>query len=78
MPNSWLPSLITNDPEAGFALAVKLSRMAVKLTQPDGAIRERLRPKYEADSDALIAVSGVVATHFATIAAANNYWKEAK
>ena len=76
MSDAWLPSLIADDPEAGFALAVKLSRMAVKLTQPDGSIREGLRPKYEADANASIAVSGVVATYFATISAANNYWKD--
>ena len=76
MSDPWLLSLTTNDPEAGFALAVKLSRMAVKLTQPDAAIREDLRPKYEADANALIAVSGVVAAHFATISAANDYWKD--
>ncbi len=32
---SWLPSLMTDTPEAGYDLAVKLSRYAVKLTQPD-------------------------------------------
>lgn len=75
MTDPWLPSLITRDPETGFALAVKLARMAVKFTQPNDRVRERLRPAYEADADALIAVSGVVATHFATIAAANGYWR---
>lgn len=34
---SWLPSLMTDTPEAGYDLAVKLSRYAVKLTQPDAA-----------------------------------------
>lgn len=77
-PILGFPALSPTIPKTGFVLAMKLSRMAVKLTQPDGAIREDLRPKYEADADALIAVSGVVATHFATIAAANNYWKEAQ
>lgn len=77
MADPWLPTLIVPDPEAGYALAVKLSRMAVKLTQPDAKTRDRLRPAYEADADALIAVSGVVAVHFATIAAANGYWRTA-
>ena len=27
---SWLPSLITNTPEEGYELAIKLSRMAVE------------------------------------------------
>ncbi|WP_417598622.1 hexameric tyrosine-coordinated heme protein [Pararhodobacter oceanensis] len=72
---SWLPSLITETPEAGYELAVKLSRVAVKLTQPDADMREQLRPDYAEDADSLIAVSQVVATHFATVAAANNYWR---
>ncbi len=72
---NWLPSLMTTTPSEGYALAIKLSRVAVKLTQPDAAVRERLRAEYEADADSLIAVSHVVATHFATIAAANGYWR---
>ena len=72
---NWLPSLETTTPTEGYDLAVKLSRMAVKMTQPDAAERERMRPEYVGDSDALIAVSQVVAVHFATIAAANDYWR---
>ena len=71
---SWLPTLKTATPEEGYDLAVKLARVAVKLTQPDAEIRDRLRPEYAEDSDALIAVSQVVATHFATVAVANDYW----
>lgn len=74
---SWLPTLITDTPEDGYALAVKMSRVAIKLTQPDADARERMRPEYAEDANALIAVSQVVATHFATIAAANAYWKGA-
>jgi len=72
---SWLPSLLTENPESGFALALKLSRMAVKFTQPSDAVRSALRPDYESDADALIAASHVVAVNFATIAAANGYWR---
>lgn len=72
---SWLPTLKTATPEEGYDLAVKLARVAVKLTQPDAEIRDRLRPEYAEDSDALIAVSQVVATHFATVAVANDYWR---
>lgn len=72
---SWLPTLQTATPEDGYDLAVKLARVAVKATQPDAAVRDRLRPEYAEDADALIAVSQVVATHFATVAAANNYWR---
>lgn len=72
---NWLPTLKTATPEDGFDLAVKLARVAVKATQPDAAVRDRLRPEYAEDAEALIAVSQVVATHFATVAAANDYWK---
>lgn len=73
---TWLPTLLTQTPEEGYELAVKLSRVAVKMTQPDAEVREKLRPVYAEDADALIASSQVVATHFATIAAANDYWRE--
>ncbi|PKP73676.1 MAG: peroxidase [Alphaproteobacteria bacterium HGW-Alphaproteobacteria-6] len=73
---NWLPTLIAPTPSEGYDLAIKLARIAVKKTQPDAAERERLRPEYAGDADALIAVSAVVATHFATIAAANQYWRE--
>lgn len=75
---TWLPTLKTATPQEGYDLAVKLARVAVKLTQPDAAVRDRLRPDYAEDADALIAASQVVATHFATVAAANDYWKESR
>ena len=72
---NWLPSLITETPSEGYDLAVKLARVTIKMTQPDEAVREKLRPAYAENADSLIAVSQVVATHFATVAAANNYWR---
>lgn len=75
MSETWLPSLITPDPQSGYELAVKLSRVAVKMTQPDPAIREALRKEYEGDFGALIDASGVVAQHFQTIAMANEFWR---
>ncbi|MFP5449991.1 MAG: hexameric tyrosine-coordinated heme protein [Alphaproteobacteria bacterium] len=75
MDSGWLPSLQTPSPEAGFELAVKLGRMGVKAAQPSAELREALRRNYEQDSEQLIAVSHVVAVHFQTIAAANNYWR---
>jgi hypothetical protein len=36
---------------------------------------KKLRPDYAGDADSLIQASGVVATYFATIAAANDHWK---
>lgn len=74
---TWLPTLITSTPQEGYELAVKLSRVAIKMTQPDADVREKLRPEYAENSDALIASSQIVATHFATVAAANGYWKDA-
>ena len=73
--DSWLPSLITDSPEQGYDLAIKLSRMAVKKTQPDDQVRAALRPQYANDAGDLISVSHVVAVHFQTIAAANSYWR---
>lgn len=40
----WLPSLQTETPEEGFALAVTMARRAVKVTQPDVATLQTLRP----------------------------------
>ena len=68
-------SLITKTPEEGRQLAVKMSRLLIKVTQPDAEVREKLRPVYAEDAAMLLAVGQVVATEFATIAAANNYWR---
>jgi len=73
---TWISSMITTTPEEGFDLAVKLSRMAVKITQPDEGVRDKLRSVYEKDADLLTKASLVVATNFQTVAAANNYWIE--
>ena len=70
-----LPTLRTKTPVEGYELAVKLARLTVKLTQPDPAVRDKPRPDYAEDADSLIAISQVVATHFATVAAANDYWR---
>lgn len=74
--DAGLTTLITETPEAGFALAVKLSQKAVGTVQKDVEIRKTLRPAYANDPNSLIAVSHVVATHFQTIAAANEYWRK--
>lgn len=73
---SWLPSLITETPADGFALAVKLSRVGVKTTQPDVDVLKKERPKYSHDAARLIDASHVIAVHFSTIAEANDYWRE--
>ena len=68
-------SLITATPEEGRALALMLSRHSIHAMQPDIEILKAGRPKYSTDPDSLIAASHVVAIEFATIAAANNYWR---
>ncbi|WP_084960695.1 hexameric tyrosine-coordinated heme protein [Thermoactinospora rubra] len=68
-------TLITASPDEGRALAIKLARSTVKATQPDAEVRQRLRPVYAEDPDNLIAIAQVVAIEFATIAAANDYWR---
>lgn len=73
---TWLPTLITDTPEQGYEVAIKLSRMAVKMTQPDDAIRAKLRPIYGEDATNLIQSSHVVATNFNTVALANNFWRD--
>lgn len=72
---SWLGTLITATPEDGFDLAIKLSRMAVKKTQPSDEVRGRLRRVYEEDADSLIAAAHTIALNFQTVAAANGYWR---
>ena len=71
----WLPTLATDTPQEGFELAIKLARMGVKSTQSDKETLFREREKYSQDGEALIHASEVIAVHFQTVAAANNYWK---
>jgi hypothetical protein len=72
VPNN---TLLTATPEEGRALAIKLARLTVKTTQPSEEVRARLRGVYADDPHMLIGIAHVVAVEFATIAAANNYWK---
>jgi len=76
MAEIWLPSLKTATPQEGFELATKLARLGVKLTQPSAEVRDKLRAAYEQDAAQLIASSQVIAIHYQTVAAANNYWRD--
>ena len=76
MADAWLPSLKTATPHEGFDLATKLARVGVKVTQPSAEVRDKLRAAYDHDSAQLIASSQVIAIHFQTIAAANDYWRD--
>lgn len=49
---TWLPTLITDTPQDGFALAVTLTRKGVGTTQPDTGVLKNLRPAYAHDPDA--------------------------
>ena len=68
-------TLLTPTAEDGRALALKLARLTIKAIQPDQATRELLRPGYADDPDSLTMAAHVVAVEFATIAAANDYWR---
>ena len=68
-------TLLTNSPEEGRALAVKMARLIIKITQPDAEMREKLRPKYANDAAILIAVGQALAKEFSIIAKANDCWK---
>jgi hypothetical protein len=72
VPNN---SLITKTPEEGRALAILLARHSVHAMQKELEVLVAGRPKYASDPNALIAASHVIAVEFATIAAANQYWR---
>lgn len=72
---TWLHSLQTETAQEGYELAIKLSRMGVKSTQPDVEILKKLRPEYSNSAASLTMASQVIAVNFQTVSAANNYWK---
>jgi len=76
MSNQWLSSLMTENAQEGYELAIKLSRMGIKYTQPSSKVRSELRPVYSENADSLIASSQVIAINFQTVAAANDYWRK--
>lgn len=72
IPNN---TLIVPTAEEGRQLAVKMARLIIKLTQPNEDKRKEQREVYSNDPIMLIQIGQTVAIEFATIAAANNYWK---
>lgn len=68
-------TLITDTPEQGRELAIMLARKTIGAIQTDPDVRKGLRPMYGNDPDSLTAAAHVVAIEFATVAAANNYWR---
>lgn len=71
----WLNSLKTDTPQEGFELAITLARKGVAYTQTSPEVREKLRHDYANNADSLTKASQVIAIHFQTVAAANNYWR---
>lgn len=70
-------TLLTATPQEGRELAIMLARKTIGAMQPDGETRQMLRPGYATNADSLTAAGHVVAVEFATVAAANNYWRDA-
>ncbi|NBB70783.1 MAG: hypothetical protein GVY33_10755 [Alphaproteobacteria bacterium] len=68
--------LQTETPDEGFQLAVELARKSVTTVQPDPEVVNELRSAYARDPGLLIESTSVVAEFFATVAAANDYWRE--
>lgn len=68
-------TLLTATPEQGRALAIILARHSIHAMQHDLEALVAGRAQYARDAHALIASSHVIAVEFATIAAANNYWR---
>jgi len=72
VPNN---TLITTSPEEGRALAITLARHTIHAMQKEIEVLKSGRAQYAHDPYGLIAAGHVVAVEFATIAAANNYWR---
>lgn len=68
-------SLICGTPEEGRRLAISLALQTSFAIQPDEHVQTIVRDAYANSPDGLIAASQVVAMEFATVAAANNYWR---
>ena len=68
-------TLITETPEKGRELAIMLARKTIGAIQTDAETRELLRPGYATNADSLTMAGHVVAVEFATVVAANNYWR---
>ncbi|MEO7206568.1 MAG: hexameric tyrosine-coordinated heme protein [Steroidobacteraceae bacterium] len=72
IPNN---TLITKTAEEGRALAVSLARNSIHAMQGELETLKTGRAQYAHDPYGLIAAGHVIAVEFATIAAANGYWR---
>lgn len=68
-------TLITATPQEGRELAIAMARKTIGAIQPDAEVRKALRPDYATNAESLTLAGHVVAIEFATIAAANDYWR---
>jgi hypothetical protein len=68
-------TLITKTPEEGRSLAIMLARHSIHAMQGELETLQKGRSQYANDAAGLIAASHVIAVEFATVAAANNYWR---
>ncbi|MBW1294429.1 hexameric tyrosine-coordinated heme protein [Aquimarina litoralis] len=73
--NLWLPSLITNNPQEGFELAIKLSQMGIKASNSNNELFKNTELNYYPNVIRASNLSQLIALSFHTIALANNYWK---
>ncbi|GAB2742598.1 hexameric tyrosine-coordinated heme protein [Nocardioides pakistanensis] len=69
-------TLITATPQEGRELAIAMARKTIGAIQPDAEVRKSLRPDYASNAESLTMAGHVVAIEFATIAAANDYWRD--
>lgn len=72
----WLESLITDTPQEGRELAIKMARKTIGAIQSDPEVKKKVRAQYAEQAEPLILSAQVVATEFQTVAAANNYWRK--
>lgn len=72
----WLETLITETPQEGRELAMKMARKTIAAIQTDPEVRKKLRDDYAEDTKQLIHTAEVVALEFQTVAQANNYWRK--
>lgn len=70
-----IPTLMTDTPAQGRELAIMIARKTIATMQPDAEVRSALRPGYAGDASKLMEAGHIVAIEFATIAAANDYWR---
>lgn len=72
----WLESLITETPQEGRELAIKMARKTIGAIQGDADVKKKVRSVYAEDAAHLMMAAEVVAIEFQTVAAANNYWRK--